>query len=116
MPDRDFSGQYAPMSIFVVGWCLRLFGVSFTVVQVLVNVLSLAVVLLCHVITRMLLPRSLHLVTTVLFVGVCAANVTKYSLFSVLGYTPAILPGTAGVLMLVIGMLRRRRGHGLGWG
>src|SRR5258708_31039343 len=116
MPYRDFAWQFPPMSIFVVGWCLRLFGVSFTVVQVLVNVLSLAVVLLCHVVTRMLLPRSLHLVTTGLFVVVCATNVTKYSLFSMLVYTPAILTGTTGLLMMMIGMLRRLRGDGLGWG
>jgi hypothetical protein len=116
MPYRDFSWQYPPISIFLVGWCLRWFGVSFTVVQVLVNVLSLAVVLLCHVVTRMLLPRSLHLVTTGLFVVVGATNVTKYSLFSMLVYTPAILTGTIGLLMMMIGMLRLLQGDGLRWG
>jgi len=62
VPYRDFSWQYPPLSILLLGACFRLFGSSIVVAQVFVNVLSIGIVLLTWVVARRLLPaRSLHL-------------------------------------------------------
>src|SRR5258708_480613 len=114
MPYRDYSWQYPPLSIFLLGWSFRWFGVSFTVVQVFIDLLSVAIVMLSHVAVRMLLPRSLHVVTVGLLVVVGATN-TKYPLFSMLVYTPAVLTGTIGLLLLMIGTLCYVRGNGFRW-
>ena len=107
-PYRDFSWQYPPLSLYLLGWSLRLFGISFTVVQALIDALSVAIVILSYCVARMLLPRTMQAATVGLLVAVCATN-TKFPLFSMSVYTPAVLTATIGLLLLLIGMLSSLR-------
>ena len=115
MPYRDFSWQYPPLSIFLLGWSLRWFGALFTVVQIFVDVLSVAVVLLSYAVVRKLFPKSLHAIVILALIVVCATN-AKYPLFSMLVYTPAVLTGTVGLLLLMIGVLAFLRAGRIEWG
>lgn len=114
LPYRDFSWMYPPFSIFLMGWAVRVFGLSFTVVQIVLDILSGAIVFLSYLVMRYFLPPVLRLVSVALVLIVCATNVTAYSLFSMLIYTPAILTATVGLLIFLFGALRYLRHAGRG--
>src|SRR5258708_3070824 len=42
IPYRDFSFQYPPFTAFFFGWGFRLFGITFTTAQILVDFWSIA--------------------------------------------------------------------------
>ena len=109
LPYRDFSWNYPPSAIFLMGGFLKLFGVRFDVAQIAINFLSLAVVGLCYWLIRHILPRSLHFVTITLVVCIGATAQTKFNLFSFLAYSPSLHLGAIGLLLVMMGGLRYLR-------
>jgi len=105
LPYRDFSWIYPPFSVLLLGWTMRLFGVSFAVVQACIGVISFAVVFLAYAVIRRLLPRFLHLPVMFCLVAVCATSLMFFSLFSIFTYVPALQTGAAGFLLLLVGLL-----------
>src|SRR5579871_6031566 len=59
LPYRDFSFQYPPFVVFLYGWLLRIFGIRFTTVQVITDIIDVGVIVCCYALIRRLLPRSL---------------------------------------------------------
>lgn len=106
LPYRDFSYNYPPLSILVLGWVARLFGTTFAVMQAAIDVLSLGIVLLSYAVTRYLLPRSLRCITIVAMTAVCATATTKFNLFSFSSYSPSLHVAAIGLLMVLWGGLR----------
>ena len=104
-PYRDFLWSYPPLAVLLLGWTMKLFGVAFTVAQVFVDLASLAVVILGYVLIRPLLPRFLHLPVMICLLAIGGTSLTFFSLFSLLTYIPALQIGTAGFLLLLIGVL-----------
>jgi len=112
MPYRDFSWQYPPFSIFLLGLAMRFFGATFVVAQVVIDGISMALVLLAWLVVRKILPSFLHLPVMVFLLAVCATSLMNFNLFSFLTYVPALQTGAAGLLLLlcaVLSYLRRGR-------
>ena len=105
LPYRDFSWFYPPLSVLTLGWTMKLFGVSFAVAQVFVDLASLAVVFLGYVLIRPFLPRFLHLPVMACLMAVGGTSLMFFSLFSFLTYVPALQLGAAGFLLLLVGVL-----------
>jgi hypothetical protein len=118
MPYSDFSFQYPPFAVFFYGWLLRWSGVTFTNVQIITDLLDLSIVILCFLLIRRLLPRSLHLAAGGLLVAVCATSLMNFNFFSYVSYIPSLQTGAVGALLFLLGQLRyienRRFGAG-GW-
>jgi len=111
IPYRDFSWNYPPLAIFLLGWCARWFGATFAVIQTAMDVISLANVLLCWWLVRYLLPASTRFVTVAAVVAIGSTSLTKFNLFSFSTYSPSLEIASAGLLMLMIGGVRQLRGR-----
>ena len=105
VPYRDFSWLYPPLAVLILGWTMKLFGITFAVAQVFVDLTSFALVLLAYALIRLLLPRFLLLPVMVCLLATGGTSLMFFSLFSFLMYVPALLTGAAGFLLLLIGVL-----------
>jgi hypothetical protein len=105
MPYRDFLWSYPPLTVLLLGWTMKLFGVAFPVAQVFVNLASLAVVLLGYLFIRPLLPRFLHLPVMACLMAIGSTSLMFFSLFSFLTYIPALQIGAAGFLLVLVGIV-----------
>ena len=105
-PYRDFLWQYPPLGLAAVGYPLRYFGIDFSVAQVVMDLMSLAIVLLVYAILGYLVPRWLRVVICIGVIVVGATNETYFSLFSLLSYCPALHPAAIGLLMILLGCFR----------
>jgi len=106
MPYRDFSFQYPPFAAFFYGWLLRWCGITFTTVQIVTDLLDLAIVFLSFLLMRRLLPRGLHLAAGSLLVAVCATSLMNFNFFSYVSYIPSLQTGAVGALLFLLGQLR----------
>jgi len=114
LPYRDFSFQYPPFVAFLYGWLLRLFGIRFTTVQVITNVVDIVAIACCYALIRKLLPRSLHLAVAGCLVAVCATSLMNFNVFSYVTYSPSLQTGAAGLLLLLFALLSGLRERNLG--
>ncbi len=105
MPYREFTFPYPPLAAALCGFILRGFGATFTVVQVTFALLSLACVLAAWVLARRLAPPLPALLATVTFALMGATNGGNFAMFSIDLYTPAILVGALGILLVSIGFV-----------
>jgi hypothetical protein len=105
-PYRDFFWQYPPLGLAVVGYPLRYVGINFSVAQVVMDSLSLAIVLLMFCLLGYLVPRSLRVWICVLLIAVGATTQTYFSLFSLLSYSPSLHTATIGLLLMLLGCCR----------
>ena len=104
VPYRDFSWSYPPFSVLLLGGAMKVFGVSFTVAQVFLDLWSFAVIFLAYAVIRPLLPRFLHLPVMFFLVAVCGTSLMFFNLFSFLTYVPALQTGAVGLLLLLVGL------------
>src|SRR5579885_318765 len=111
LPYRDYSFQYPPFVIFLYGWLLRLFGISFTAVQVITDVIDLGVIACCFVLIRRLLPPALHLAVGCCLVAVCATSLMNFNVFSYVTYSTSLQTGALGLFLLLFGLLPHIRGE-----
>ncbi len=116
LPYRDFSWQYAPFSIYLFAWPLRWFGVSFNLVQTIIDSVSLAVVGLCALLTGLLFPSSLRFPVVFFIIATCGTSLLNFNLFSMATYMPAIQVGAAGALLVLAALVRYQRSGRLGYG
>ena len=105
IPYRDFSWQYPPFSVLLLGWTMRWFGVTFAVAQVFVDIVSIGVVLAIHSLVRQLLPRFLLIPVMFCLVAVCGTSLMFFNLFSLLTYVPALQTAVGGFLLFLLGVL-----------
>ena len=105
VPYRDFSWQYPPFSVLLLGWTMRWFGVTFAVAQVFIDIVSIGLVLAIYSLVRLLLPRFLLIPVMFCFVAVCGTSLLFFNLFSFLTYVPALQTGAGGFLLFLLGVL-----------
>jgi hypothetical protein len=105
-PYRDFFWQYPPLGLAAIGYPLRFLGVSFSVAQTAMDVLSLGIVLLVFCLLGYLVPRALRIWICVLVIAVGATTQTYFSLFSLLSYSPALHTVAIGLLLMLLGSFR----------
>ena len=60
LPYRDFAWHFPPFSVMLYGLALRAFGVHFQVVQIVMDLISLAIVLLGYAVVGYFLRGWLH--------------------------------------------------------
>ena len=101
LPYRDFAWHFPPLAVMAFGWWLRIFGIRFDAVQALVDLISLAIVALSYVLLRHYVPRAIQFATCLLLLAVCSTSQTYFSLFSMLGYNPALITGALGLLIML---------------
>lgn len=99
-PYRDFSWNYPPLSLVIMGQAARWFGPTFEVMAVGINLLSLAVVAASYAVSRQLLPAGARLVAPLAMIGICATAQTKFNLFSFSTYSPSLHFSALGLLMM----------------
>lgn len=102
LPYRDFSWNYPPLTIVVLGEIARRFGATFEVIATCINALSLAIVFASYQVCRLLLPAGTRLAATLAMTGVCATAQTKFNLFSFSTYSPSLHFAALGLLLLWI--------------
>ncbi len=98
---KDFAWQYPPLPLLVFSASLRLFGSTFAVVQMTLDLLSAAVVILTWDFARRLLPKPLPVLVAAALACAGASNSSNFALFSLQIYTPAILVGMMGLLIVL---------------
>jgi hypothetical protein len=101
LPYRDFYWSYGPLSADLFAWAMRMFGARFTVIQTLLDLISASIVFLVYRIAARLMPAPLPALTTALLVAVGITARTYFSLFSMIGYTPAAHIAAAGLLLMM---------------
>ena len=106
IPYRDFSWNYPPLAVLLLGWTMRWLGVTFTVAQIFVDIVSFGIVLGAYSLVRMLLPRFLLMPVMFCLVAVCGTSLTFFNFFSLLTYVPAVQIGVGGYLIFLIGVLK----------
>ena len=109
LPYRDFAWHFPPFAVLLYGYALRVFGIRFEVVQIVMDVVSLAIVVLSYRLLRHYVSTLLALLTSLLLIAVCCTTLTYFSLFSLFGYSPALQTGTLGLLLLLNGVVGHRR-------
>ncbi len=98
---RDFAWQFPPLSLLLMSGMFRLFGSTFEVAQLVLDVLSLIVVLLLWLVARRIMPARLALAATVASViAIATGGGPDFRFFSLQLYTPAQLTGLIGTLLL----------------
>jgi hypothetical protein len=118
LPYRDFSFQYPPFAAFLYGWLLRWFGITFTNVQIITDVIGVLLVALSMLLIRRLLPPGLRLSTGICLVVTCATSLMFFNLFSFVTYIPSLQTGTVGILIVLnvlLGYLQAERLGVAGW-
>src|SRR5512136_1519385 len=98
---RDFAWQFPPLSLLLISGVFRLFGGTFEAAQVMLDALSLIAVLLLWVVARRIMPAGLALAATIAgVIAIATGGGPDFRLFSLQLYTPALLTGLIGTLLL----------------
>lgn len=105
-PYRDFLWNYPPLGLAAIAYPLRFMGISFSVAQTVIDILSLAIVFLVFCVLGYLVSRALRIWICLLVIAVGATTQTYFSLFSLLSYSPALHMAAVGLLLLLLGALR----------
>jgi hypothetical protein len=114
VPYRDFAFLYPPFTFYLYSWTMRGFGVSFTVVQTITDVIDAGVIACGYALIRRLFPRSLHVAVAGALVAVCSTSLMNFNFFSFVTYHPALQTGAAGVMLLLLGLLGYVRNGAMG--
>lgn len=100
-PYRDFTWQYPPLAILLSGMAISVVGAKFAVLQGLLDVMSASLVLLTWDTARRFVAGPLPVTVAILLACAGVANGGNFALFSLQLYTPAILLGAIGLLLVV---------------
>jgi len=101
LPYRDFYWPYGPLGADLFAWPMRIFGARFAVVQTILDLVSATVVFLFYRIASRLMPAPLPALAAALWVAVGITARTYFSLFSMIGYTPAVHVAASGLLLMM---------------
>jgi 4-amino-4-deoxy-L-arabinose transferase-like glycosyltransferase len=104
-PYRDFSFQYPPLGLFVLAGFMKLLGPTFQAAQIGYDAVSFAVVVLYWTLARRLFGSLKGWIIALCFVLMTGAFATTLAFFSLNVYTPAVLVGTMGILLLLISLI-----------
>jgi hypothetical protein len=101
LPYRDFAQQYPPLPLMLSAATLLIFGAKFVVLQIVVDILSAMVVVLTWDTARRFLPGVLPVAVAVILACSGVANTSNFALFSLQIYSPSILLGAIGLLLVI---------------
>jgi hypothetical protein len=101
LPYRDFNFNYPPLSIVMLGYWLRWFGVKFWVAALWVDLLGVANLVFFYRLGRRLMPPVATGVTMLFLLGICCTTTIKYGLLSFTTYSPSLLLASLGLVMIL---------------
>jgi hypothetical protein len=104
-PYRDFSLQYPPLGLLALAGFMKLFGPTFQAAQIGYDAISLAIVVLYWILARHLFGPLKGWIVAFCFVLMTGAFAPTLTLFNLNVYTPALLVGLVGILLLLIVLL-----------
>ena len=104
LPYRDFTWQYPPLAVLMSGAALALMGAKFATIQAFVDFIGICLVLATWDTARRFLPGAIPVAEAVVLACAGVANATNFALFSLQVYTPAILLGAVGMLLVIRAM------------
>lgn len=116
LPYRDFSFQYPPFVVFLYGGILRVFGISFSVVQVITDIIDVSVVIAFYCLIRKLFPLALRGAVGCCLVCVCATSLMNFNIFSYVTYSPSLQTGALGLLLLLLSFIPQIAKERIGYG
>ena len=100
-PYRDFTWQYPPLAVLLSGAAFAVGGANFATIQVFVDIVGICLVLVTWDTARRFLPGRVSLAVAAVLACAGVGNATNFALFSLQVYTPAILVGAVGMLLLI---------------
>jgi hypothetical protein len=101
----DFMWMYPPLSLWLFAGAFRAFGATFATAQVVLSILGTLLLLLTWDVSRRLFGSWIALIVTVVLAFIGATSGSDLALFSLRIYTPAILLGTIGNLLMALAAL-----------
>ena len=101
LPYRDFNFNYPPLSVVLLGYWLRWFGVKFWVAALGIDLLGALNLLFFYRLSRRLMPPLATLVTMLFLLGICCTTTIKYGLLAFTTYSPSLLLASLGLVMIL---------------
>ncbi len=101
IPYRDFNFNYPPLSIVLLGYALRWFGVKFWVAALGIDLLGALNLIFFYRLSRRLMPPLATGVTMLFLLGICCTTTTKYGLLAFTTYSPSLLLASLGLVMIL---------------
>lgn len=101
LPYRDFNFNYPPLSIVLLGYWLRWFGVKFWVASLGMDLLGALNVLFFYRLSRRLMPPLASAVTMLFLLGICCTTTIKYGLLALMTYSPSLPLASLGLVMIL---------------
>jgi hypothetical protein len=108
LPYRDYTFQYPPLSLFVVGAGMRILGPTFDAVQAVIDILSVIFVFVFYMLSSRLFHGPLRLAAPLSFLLMGAAPVSSFALYSMNIYSPALVVGEIGLCVLLLAVIGYR--------
>jgi hypothetical protein len=101
LPYRDFNFNYPPLSIVLLGYWLRWFGIKFWAAALWVDLLGVANLVFFYRLGRRLMPPLATGVMMLFLLGICCTTTIKYGLLSFTTYSPSLLLASLGLVMIL---------------
>jgi len=108
-PYRDVASVYPPLSLYTFATAYKFFGQTFATAQVLVDVLSVAMLISTYALGRLFMTAGLSaaVVLSLTFAG--ASSDSSFALFGLSIYTPSILTACLGLNLFLIALINGLR-------
>jgi hypothetical protein len=105
MPFRDVSAPYPPLSMYAFAVFYKLFGQTFATAQILLDILSTALIISTYLLARQFLRRlpSAGIAMCLAIAGV--GSESAFALYSLNMYTPSALLAPIGLNLFLIGLI-----------
>ncbi len=101
LPYRDFNFNYPPLSVVLLGYWLRWFGVKFWVAALGIDLMGALNLFFFYRLSRRIMPPLATLVTMLFLLGICCTTTTKYGLLAFTTYSPSLLLASLGLVMIL---------------
>ncbi len=113
IPYRDVASVYPPLSMYLFAIFYKLFGQTFVVSEILIDIMSVGVVISTFFLARQFLPwfSSVAIAVGLAFAGVSGGS--AFALYSLDMYSPSALLASTGLSLLLIGLIAMLRGESI---
>jgi hypothetical protein len=112
-PYRDIASLYPPLSLYTFALAYKLFGQTFATAQMLVDVLSVALLLSTYALGRLFMTAGLSAAIVLCLTLAGASSDSSFSLFGLSVYTPSILIASLGLNLFLFALIKALRGQAL---
>jgi len=112
-PYRDIASVYPPLSLYAFAGVYKLFGQTFATAQVLVDLLSVALLVSTYALGRLFMSAGLSAAVVFCLTLAGASSDSSFALFGLSIYTPSILIACVGLNLFLIALIKALRSQAL---